>query len=90
MEESALDEDTVPVFKLSDLIKLYTERLRQLGVEISGRINSTRFKNRLLTAVPDLSTHVSGPFDLTYNNENGTAITFACEKNHDSDAIILV
>ena len=50
MEESALDEGAVPVFKLSDLIKPYTERLRQLGVEISGRINSTQFKNRLLTA----------------------------------------
>ena len=25
MEEAALDEDTVPVFKLSDLIKLYTD-----------------------------------------------------------------
>ena len=60
MEESALDKDTVPVFKLSDLIKPYMERLRQLGVEISGRINSTRFRNRLLTAVPDLSMHVSG------------------------------
>ena len=30
MEESALDEDTVPVFKLSDLIKQYMDRLRQL------------------------------------------------------------
>ena len=28
MEELARDDDTVPVFKLSDLIKLYTERLR--------------------------------------------------------------
>ena len=51
MEESALDEDTVPVFKLSDLINLHTERLRQLGVEVSGTINSTRFKNRLLIAI---------------------------------------
>ena len=90
MEESALDEDTVPVFKLSDLIKLYTERLRQLGFEVSGRINSTRFKNRLLTAAPDLSAHVSGKeVFLTYNSDIGTAITFACEKNYDSDAIIL-
>ena len=71
MEESTLDEDTVPVFKLSDLIKPYTERLWQLGVEISDRINSTWFKNRLLTAVPDLSTHVSGKeVLLTYNNKN--------------------
>ena len=90
MEESALDDDTVPVFKLSDLIKLYTERLRQLGVEVSSRINSTRLKNRLLTAVPDLRAHVSGKeVLLTYDNDIGTAITFACEKNFDSDAIIL-
>ena len=34
--------------------------------EGSGGINSTRFKNKLLIAVPDLSAHVSGkdPFDL--------------------------
>ena len=91
MKESALDEDTEPVFKLLDLIKLYTERLRQLGVEVSGRINSTRFKNRLLIAVPDLSAHVSGKeVLLTYNNGIGTAITLACEKTMTYvDAIIL-
>ena len=90
MEDSALDGDTVPVFKLSDLIKLYMERLKQLGVEVSGRINSTRFKDRLLTAVPDLSAHVSGKeVLLTYSNNIGTAITFACDKNYDSNAIIL-
>ena len=80
MEESALDEDTVPVFKLSDLINLHTERLRQLSVEVSGRINSTRFKNRLLIAIPDLSAHVSGKeVLLTNKNGIGTAITLACE-----------
>ena len=90
MEESALDDDTVPVYKLSDLIKLYTERLRQLGVEVSGRINSTRFKNRLLTAVPDLRAHVGGKeVLLTYDIDIGAAITFACENFFDSDAIIL-
>ena len=48
-------------------------------VEVSGRINSTRFKNRLFIAVPDLSIHVSGKeVLLTYKNDIGTAITFAC------------
>jgi len=56
MEESAQNDDTIPVFKLADLTKLYTERLRQLGIEVSGRIISTRLKERLLAAVPDLST----------------------------------
>ena len=56
-------------------------RLRQLGVEVNGTINSTKFKNRLLIAVPDLSAHVGGKdVFLTYNNDIGTAITFACEK----------
>ena len=81
MEEAALDEGTMPTFKLSYVIKLHTERLRQLSVEVSGRINSTRFKNRLLIAVPDLSAHVSGKeVLLTYNNGIGTAITLACKK----------
>ena len=60
MEELAQNDDTVLVFKLSDLIKLYTERIRQLGVDVSSRINSTRFKDRLLLAIPDLRAYVSG------------------------------
>ena len=60
MEELAQNDDTVLVIKLSDLIKLYTERIRQLGVDVSSRINSTRFKDRLLLAIPDLRANVSG------------------------------
>ena len=90
MEELTQDDDTVPVFKLSDLIKLYIERLRQLGVEVSSRINSTRFKGRLLTAVPVLRSHVNGKeVFLIYVNDVGTALHFACESDFDSDAIIL-
>ena len=74
MEELTQDDDTVPVFKLSDLIKLY--RLRQLGVEVS------RFKGRLLTAVPDLRSHVNGKeVFLIYVNDVGTALHFACESD---------
>ena len=90
MEELAQNDDTVSVFKLSDLIKLYTERIRQLGVDVSSRINSTRFKDRLLLAIPDLRAYVSGKeVLLTYNSDVGSVINFACESNFDSDAMIL-
>ena len=69
----------MPVFKLSDLIKLHRERFRQLGVEVSGRINSIRFKNRLLIAIPDLSAHACKWKRSPNKNGIGTAITLACE-----------
>ena len=34
-------KDVVPVFKLADLLQLYTDRLIELGVDITGRIHST-------------------------------------------------
>ena len=52
MEESGQNDDTIPVF-FKDLTKLYTKRLRQLGVELNGRIISTRLKGRLSAALPD-------------------------------------
>ena len=36
--------DVVPIFKLADLLQLYTDRLIELGVDITGRIHSTYLK----------------------------------------------
>ena len=41
------DEGVVPFFKLSDLTKLYTERLQSLGVDSKSRLRSTTLKNRI-------------------------------------------
>ena len=46
--------DKAPVFKLADLVKLYTKRLVELGVETTGRIHSTDLKNRLLANMPGI------------------------------------
>ena len=57
--EEARTESTnsIPVFKLSDLAKLYTSRLNQLGVNILGRIHITDLKNRILSNFPDMQAH---------------------------------
>lgn len=38
----AEDSNVAPVFKLTDLVDMYTERLKLLGVDTSGRVHSTR------------------------------------------------
>ncbi|XP_068704634.1 52 kDa repressor of the inhibitor of the protein kinase-like [Montipora foliosa] len=42
------------VFKLSDLSKLYSCRLEQLGAYVPEQVTSTRLKERLLSQLPDL------------------------------------
>ena len=48
------------VFKPSDLSKLYSSRLEQLGAYVPERVNSTRLKERLLSQLPDLREYSEG------------------------------
>ena len=43
------------VFKLLDLNKLYCQHLKELGMEVQGRIHSTRLKNRILSHFPGMN-----------------------------------
>ena len=40
------------VVMLLDLNKLYCQHLKELGMEVQGRIRSTRLKNRILSHFP--------------------------------------
>ena len=60
IEEAAQNEDMASVFKLSDLTKLYTERLNRLGHNTGSRVNSTRLKERLLAVLPELKAYANG------------------------------
>ena len=55
-EEENITEDNAKqtVFKLSDLSKLYSSRLEQVGAYVPERVNSTPLKERLLSQLPDL------------------------------------
>ena len=43
------------VFKLSDLIKLYSQSLETLGITLQNKIHSTRLKNRILSQFQDMN-----------------------------------
>ena len=53
-------KDVAPIFKLADLLQLYTDRLIELAVDITGHIHSTDFKNRILANVPGLNYYKEG------------------------------
>ena len=68
--------DTMPAFKLSDLIKPYDAHLKDLRITLETRAHIKRFKNRLLSQYEDLSAHNEGKkVIVTFNHNTAEAIT---------------
>lgn len=79
------------VFRLAELTDMYSSYLAQLGLEVSGRVHSTDFKERLLTIVPGLQASKKGWGSfLAFNDEAGTALQQACERDFDNEAMTLL
>ena len=90
LEEFREDRESVAVFKLADLAKMYTAKLRELGLSSSNKINTTRLKERILGVFPDLGAHTQGrDVLLVFNHAIGDAIRRACEQDFDSEALHL-
>ena len=90
IEEVRMDSLVAPVFKLTDLVNLYRTRLEQLGTHITGRIHSTKLKNRILSYFPDMNAHTQGrDVILVCNKDVGAALRKACEHDSDNDAVHL-
>ena len=91
IEETRSNEDVAPIFKLSDLAKLYKDRLQQLGVLVEGRIHTSRLKNRILVHFPNLEAYKVGRDTyLAFQNDIGFAIQKVCAyDSHDDDAMCL-
>lgn len=78
--------DGSAVFKLTELTSLYKQRLVQLGID-SPNVHSTRFKDQLLTHMPNLEAHHKGRDVLiAFKKDASSALSDACVY---SDAIIL-
>ena len=91
IEESLNNADEeIPVFKLSDLVKMYVDNLEKMGLHLETRVHSTRFKIRLLSQFPDLIAHNSKKeVILAFNFDVGEAISNAAETDFDDDGYIL-
>ena len=86
LEATSSDDDSAAVFRISDLVKLYKDRLEHLGVTVDSRIHNTRLKNRIVAKLPELRVHSEGRDTLlTFQKNIGSALEKAC--NPDSDAM---
>ena len=89
-EREMSDKDVAPIFKLTDLLQLYTDRLIELRVDVTGRIHSTDLKNRILANVPGLNAYKQGrDAMLNFDDDIGHALDDACLDDVDDEAICL-
>ena len=87
IEDTCMDDLVPHVFKLTDLVNLYSTRLKQLGTKVVGRIHSTKLKNRILGFFPDMEAHKQDIYTVLISNADvGTALRKACEHDADNNA----
>ena len=87
IEDTQAENEIVPVFKLKNLVRMYSTKVEQLGTSLNGHVNSTHLKNRLLAHFPYLQAHKDGQDIFLVFNE--AAMRKACEHDADSNAIHL-
>ena len=88
IEKACKDNELAPVFKLADLVILYSNRLKQLETELEGCINSARLKEKIMDYFQDMEAHKQGQdMVLNSNADVGSALNKACEHDTDNDAI---
>ena len=90
IEDCRTDTLVAAVFRLKDLVNLYSTRLTQLGTNIVGRIHSTKLKDRILSYFQDMEAHKKGrDVMLAFKEDIGLALSKACDHDADADAIHL-
>ena len=84
------DTRSEPVFQLSDLVTLYTSRLRELGLNVEKRLHSTKRKERIFASIPDLKAHPIGKHVvLAFESDIVNVLSAACEMDHDNDVVVV-
>ena len=83
--------DSLPVFKLADIVKLTIQRMNDFGVEdAEHKVHSTRLKDKILTYIPDLQAHKKGKdILLVFEDTPGEAIFYSCKNSAEEEGMIL-
>ncbi|CAC5417822.1 unnamed protein product [Mytilus coruscus] len=88
INETRSCDETVSVYKLSDLCKLYTERITCLGADVSSRVNSSRLKDRIVSHFPDLNAYKQGRENiLVFKDDIGPALKRVCLEDFDNEFV---
>src|SRR6218665_2176239 len=93
IEDVRSNETIAPVFRLSELMKLYVSRLNQLGVAHDAREHSTRLKQRIMNHFPDMIEVCAGRgkgTNLMFDEDLSITLSKACKSDSYADAMHLV
>ncbi|KAK2150502.1 hypothetical protein LSH36_403g03079 [Paralvinella palmiformis] len=71
-EVKSIDLSRAPIFKLADLLQLYTDRIKELDVDVAEHIHFTHLKERILANVAGLQAHKQG-IDVILSFDAGAA-----------------
>lgn len=93
MEDACEDTEHAPIFKLADLVKIYSARAKQLRTSLPSGC-CTHLKERILEhfsrlGCSPLSHQESRDVLLVFYKDIGSAIRKACNQDADSDTTIL-
>ena len=89
IEERCYEADQPPIFKLTDLSKIYCERLVQYNVDHTT-VHNTRLKERILAQCPDLEEYRTGrDIYLSSRMFVTSVLKDKITSNQDKDALIL-
>ena len=91
IEEIRAESTTsIPVFKLTELAKLYSDQLEELGAKSTGPIHTTQLKDHILANIPDMQAHKhSRDVLLAFNEDIGTVLNNAYGCDFDDEGTIL-
>ena len=81
MEDTHIESNAAPVFRLAELARLYKTRPKLLGDDVSGRFNNTHLKNRILAHQQDLQAYREGrDVLLAFSKDVGPALRQAMDE----------
>ena len=88
---SLWEEDVAPQFRLTDLVKLYSNRLNELDPEKERTLHSTRLKEDLCRLIPELYSPKKTGRDviLTFEADVGDALLKATEADLQDEILTL-
>ena len=85
-EDCKYDQSVAPVFPVPEIVNMYSDRLKQLGIDYLSTTHSTKLKDKILANVTYLEAHKEDRVNLlAFNEDIGPALKKACE-DYDFDS----
>ena len=79
IEDTRYGQSVAPMFKMPDIVSMYSDRLKQLGIDDISTIDSTTIKDKILANIPDLKDYKEGRITLlAFKEDVGPALKKTC------------